>query len=306
MNTNIHQKIKATGHSQLIIGLMFAIGAALGFSIKAIFVKLAYTYNVDTITLLMFRMMFAMPFFLTIAYLEERKTKHRISHKNIALIILMGLIGYYLSSLLDFMGLLYISAGLERLILFIYPTIVVILSAFFFGKKVQKEAYIALFLSYAGIALAMFNDIQISSEHVLLGSTLIFASTLSYSIFLVGSGELIPKVGAKRFAAYAMIVSCIAVFIHFSLVRDMRAFEQPIEVYAYGLAMAVFSTVIPAFLLAAAIQRIGASKTSIIGGLGPIATIAMAAIFLNEAISMAQVLGATLVISGIFILGKKK
>jgi len=306
MNTKIHQKIKATGHSQLIIGLVFAIGAALGFSIKAIFVKLAYTYNVDTITLLMFRMMFAMPFFLIIAYLEERKTKHRISHKNIALIILMGLIGYYLSSLLDFMGLLYISAGLERLILFIYPTIVVILSAFFFDKKVQKEAYIALFLSYTGIALAMFNDIQFSSEHVLLGSALVFASTLSHSIFLVGSGELIPKVGAKRFAAYAMIVSCIAVFIHFALVRDMSAFEQPIEVYAYGLAMAVFSTVIPAFLLAAAIQRIGASKTSIIGGLGPIATIAMAAIFLNEAVSMSQILGAALVMVGIFLLGKKK
>ncbi|PCI45521.1 MAG: EamA family transporter [Proteobacteria bacterium] len=288
------------------MGFVFAIGAALGFSAKAIFVKLAYTYNVDTITLLMFRMMFALPFFLIIAYLEERKEKRRISHKNMALIILMGLIGYYLSSLLDFMGLVYISAGLERLILFIYPTMVVILSSFFFGKKIQKEAYIALALSYAGIALAMFNDIQIATEHVLLGSALVFASTLSYSIFLVGSGELIPKVGARRFAAYAMIVSCIAVFIHFALVRDMSAFEQPLEVYGYGLAMAVFSTVIPAFLLAAAIQHIGASKTSIIGGLGPIATIVMATVFLNEAISTAQILGAALVMTGIFILGKKR
>jgi len=306
MNIYVQQKVQQIKHSQLIIGLIFAIGAALGFSVKAIFVKLAYAYNVDTITLLMFRMMFALPFFLVIAYIEERKEKHRISRQNIILIILMGLIGYYLSSLLDFMGLFYISAGLERLILFIYPTIVVILSAIFFGKHVQKEAYIALALSYTGIALAMFNDIQVSNEHVLLGSALVFASTLSYSIFLVGSGELIPKVGARRFAAYAMIVSCIAVFIHFAIVRDMGAFAQPIEVYAYGLAMAVFSTVIPAFLLAAAIQRIGANKTSIIGGLGPVATIAMAAIFLNESLSVLQILGAALVISGIFILGKKK
>lgn len=306
MNINVRQKIQSSTHSQLMIGLIFAIGAALGFSAKAIFVKLAYTYHVDTITLLMFRMMFAMPFFLVIAYIEERKEKKRMSRKHMALVILMGLIGYYLSSLLDFMGLVYISAGLERLILFIYPTMVVILSALFFGKSIQKEAYIALFLSYAGIALAMFNDIQFSAEHVLLGSVLVFASTLSYSVFLIGSGELIPKVGARRFAAYAMIVSCIAVFIHFALVRDISAFEQPIEVYAYGLAMAIFSTVIPAFLLAAAIQRIGASKTSIVGGLGPVVTIAMAAIFLNEAISTLQILGATLVMTGIFILGKKK
>lgn len=306
MNTHVHQKIKSPAYSQFIIGLIFALGAALGFSAKAIFVKLAYTYNVDAITLLMFRMMFAMPFFLIIAYIEEHKEESRISHKNMALIILMGLIGYYLSSFLDFTGLLYISAGLERLILFIYPTIVVILSSLFFGKKIQKEAYIALALSYAGIALAMANDIQISTEHVLLGSALVFASTLSYSIFLVGSGELIPKVGARRFAAYAMIVSCLAVFVHFALVRDIGAFKQPIEVYGYGLAMAIFSTVIPAFLLAAAIQRIGANKVSIIGGFGPIATIAMAAIFLNETIAISQILGATLVITGIFILGKKR
>ena len=294
-----------TSEKNIILGLIFAIIAALGFSAKAIFVKLAYQYPIDAITLLMFRMIFALPLFFIIAYLEEKKASKRISHQHILLIILMGLIGYYLSSLLDFIGLMYISAGLERLILFIYPTLVVVLSALFFGQRIQKEAYIALALSYAGIALAMFHDIQFSSANVILGSVLVFAATLTYSIFLVGSGELIPKVGAKRFAAYAMIVSCIAVLIQFAIMRDSSDFIQPIPVYIYGLAMAVFSTVLPAILLAMAIEYIGASKTSIIGALGPVATIIMASIFLDEIISLMQLLGAALVILGVYILGKK-
>ncbi|MDX8388724.1 MAG: DMT family transporter [Ghiorsea sp.] len=306
----MNAKIRSIKHkitsSQMVVGLLFASGAALGFSAKAIFVKLAYTYHVDAITLLMFRMMFALPFFIVFAFLEERKTTQRISSKHFSLITLMGLIGYYMSSLLDFMGLMYVSAGLERLILFVYPTLVVILSALFLGKHIHKEAFYALILSYIGITLAMYHDIQLSGEHVLLGSALVFGSTITYSIFLVGSGELIPKVGAKRFTAYAMIVSCFAVFIQFAAVRNLSHFDQPIQVYGYGLAMAVFSTVIPAFLLAAAIHRIGASQTSIMGSLGPIATIGMAAVFLSEPISVMQMVGASLVLAGIFILGKKK
>jgi len=142
------------------------------------------------------------------------------------------------------------------------------------GKRIHKEAFIALILSYIGIALAMFHDLQLDGEHAILGSLLIFGATLTYSVFLVGSGEIIPKVGARRFTAYAMIVSCMAVLIQFALLRDVTALVQPLSVCAYGFAMALFSTVIPAFLLAAAIHRIGAGNTSIIGALGPVATIA--------------------------------
>ncbi len=294
------------GPSEMLIGLLFAAGAALGFSAKAIFVKLAYNYDVDAITLLMMRMMFALPFFVVMAYIEERKTEQRIDRANTMLIILLGLLGYYLSSLLDFMGLVYVTAGLERLILFVYPTMAVILSALFFGKTIRKEAVIALILSYAGIAFAMVHDISLSGEHVLLGAAFVFGSTLTYSIFLVGSGEVIPKVGAKRFTAYAMIVSCMAVFMQFFAVRDLSHFDQPMPVYGYGMAMALFSTVLPSFLLAAAIARIGASITSITGSLGPVATIGMAALFLGEPLSMAQLAGAALVLTGIFMLGKQK
>ncbi|MDX8381810.1 MAG: DMT family transporter [Ghiorsea sp.] len=289
------------------IGIMLATGAALGFSAKAIFVKLAYEYDVDAITLLMFRMLFALPFFVMIVWWEERKTKQRITQHHMMLLVALGLVGYYFSSLMDFIGLQYISAGLERLILFIFPTIVVFISAIFFGKKVHKEAYIALVLSYGGIAIAMVNDVQIYGEHVLLGSALVFVSTITYAIFLVGSGEVIPKVGTRRFAAYAMIVSCLAVILHFSIVRDFDVLmHQAMHVYAYGLAMALISTVLPSFMLAAAIHRIGASQTSIVGGLGPIVTLGMAAIFLSEPLTLMQLAGAALVIAGVFILGKHK
>ncbi len=289
-----------------MLGLLLAIGAALGFSIKAIFVKLAYQYGVDAITLLMFRMLFALPFFVVFAIIEERKADSPISLKHMGIIFMLGLIGYYLSSLLDFIGLQYITAGLERLILFIYPTIVVMISALFFGKRITKEAVIALLLSYTGIALAMYHDVQISGEFAVYGAVLVFGATVTYSIFLVGSGEVIPKVGAKRFTAYAMIISCIAVIIQFGLLRDISDLRQPVEVYAYGFAMAVFSTVIPAFLLASSIHRIGASQTAIVGALGPIVTIVIAAVVLNEAVSLMQMVGALFVIAGVFSLGLKK
>ena len=293
-----------TQQKNMQIGFLLATGAALGFSVKAIFVKLAYEYDVDAITMLMFRMMFALPFFVVIAWVEERKTTKRISRKDFISITLLGLVGYYLSSVLDFMGLMYISAGLERLILFLFPTMVVFISAVYLGKRIQKEAYIALALSYAGIVLAMVNDVQISGEHVVLGSVLVFIATITYSIFLVGSGEIIPKVGARRFAAYAMIISCVAVFIQFGFTRDLINFDQPVAVYGYGFAMAIFSTVLPAFMLAAAMHRIGASKTSIVGGLGPVVTIGLAAIFLSEPLTLMQLLGAALVIAGVFVLKK--
>lgn len=293
-------------NSHMLTGILLAAGAALGFSAKAIFVKLAYVYQVDAITLLMLRMVFALPFFVVIAMVEEKRASRRISVREMLLITGLGLIGYYLSSLLDFIGLQYISAGLERLVLFVYPTIVVLISALFFGKKIGREVVMALLLSYAGIALAMSHDIQFAGSDMMLGSAAVFAATVTYALFLVGGGEIIPRVGARRFTAYAMLVSSLAVIIHFLLVRDVDLIVQPLPVYGYSLAMALFSTVIPAFMLAAAIQRIGASHTSIVGALGPVATIGMAVVFLSEPVSLMQMIGAMLVIAGVMMLTLKK
>ncbi|MBF0275005.1 MAG: EamA family transporter [Nitrospinae bacterium] len=289
-----------------LVGFFLAFFAAIAFSSKAIFVKISYTYGVDTITLLTIRMAFSLPFFLVILFMEEKKAKETLRGRKLLTIIGLGLLGYYLSSLFDFLGLMYISAGLERLILFLYPTMTVILSVFILKEKLEKRMIFALLLGYIGITLAIQHELNVVGENVLLGSLLVFAATLTFSVYLVGSGGIIPKVGSKRFTVYAMITSCLAVFIHFFATREISVLVQPSPVYIYGFVMAFFSTVIPSFFLAAAIQKIGASRTSIIGSIGPVSTIALAAIFLAEPISAIQIFGGACVIFGVLMLKKEK
>lgn len=287
-----------------LTGILLAFMAATFFSVKAIFVKLAYRYGVDAVTLLALRMIFSLPFFMVIAVIEERRPgRARLSRRQFASIIGLGLVGFYLASLFDFVGLQYISAGLERLILFLFPTFTVLLSALFLGRRVSRVEVQALLLSYIGIALAVQQEVALGGAHTLLGAALIFGSTISYATYLMGSGEMIPRIGARRFMAYAMIVSCLAAIVQFFAMHDVASLRQPIPVYLYGLLMAVVSTVLPSFMLAGAIHRIGASHTSIIGGVGPVMTIIMAALFLGERMSTVQIMGAMLVIVGALLLG---
>jgi len=286
------------------IGMLLALLAALFFSIKAIFVKLSYQYGVDAITLLTLRMAFALPVFVVVAFMEQRKAAaQQITLNQVAAMIALGLIGYYLASMLDFVGLQYVTAGIERLILFLFPTFTVLLSMLFLGRRVSRVEIGALMLSYAGIALCVGQEVSLDGENSLLGVLLIFGSTLAYAVYLIGSGELIPRMGSVRFMAYAMIVSCLAVMLQFVISRDMSMLNQPAAVYGYGLAIAVFSTVFPAFMLAAAIHRIGASHTSIIGGIGPVLTIILAVLILGETMTGLQVGGALLVVAGVLLLG---
>jgi len=288
-----------------LIGMALALLAALFFSIKAIFVKLAYQYGVDAITLLTLRMAFALPVFIAVAIIEHRKTgAQQITLRQSMSIIGLGLVGYYLASMLDFVGLQYVSAGIERLILFLFPTFTVLLSMLFLGRRVSLVEIGALILSYIGIALAVGQEVSLDDENSLFGVALVFGSTLAYAVYLIGSGELIPRIGSRRFMAYAMIVSCLAVIGQFIVSRDITVLDQPVEVYGYGLAIAFFSTVLPAFMLAAAIHRIGASHTAIIGGIGPVATIVLAVIVLGESMSALQVGGALLVVAGVLLLGR--
>lgn len=288
----------------MLAGFLLALLAAVFFSMKAIFVKLAYRHGVDAITLLTLRMLFALPVFIAIAAIEERRPHvARLSRRQLVMVIALGLMGYYLASVLDFIGLQYISAGLERLILFLFPTFTVLLSAMLLGRKIGRVEVQALLFSYTGIALAVQQEVALDGDNTVTGALLIFGSTLAYALYLVGSGELIPKVGARRFMAWAMIVSCLAVVAQFLMLREVSALQQPLPVYGYGLLIAVLSTVLPAFMLAAAIHRIGASHTSIIGGVGPVVTIVLAATFLGESMSMLQISGAMLVIGGVLLLG---
>jgi len=287
----------------VFIGVVFALLAAVGFSAKAIFVKLAYVDHVDAVTLLALRMVFAAPFFLGVAIWAQRQHAAPLDAHDRWLVIGLGLVGYYLSSYLDFLGLQYISAGLERLILFLYPTMTVILSALLYKRAIGKVVIAAMVLSYAGIALVFLHDVGVNQgSAVLIGSSLVFASTLSYSIYLVGAGHAIARIGAMRFTAYASLVASAACVLQFLLTRPMSALELPLQVYQLSIAMAIFSTMLPVFLLSFAIKRIGSGNTSLIGSIGPVSTIYMAYLFLGESVSWLQILGVALVLAGVLMI----
>ena len=292
---------------QKITGILFALVAAIGFSAKAILVKLAYIDSVDPITLLALRMAFSLPFFLVVAARANRnKHSQPMIAKDILAVIGLGLIGYYLASYLDFLGLQYISAGLERLILFLYPTMVVIISALVFKHRIGRTAMIALLISYAGITLVFLHDMNVLQHDAVSGSVLVFASALSYAIYLVGAGHAIARIGATRFTAYVMTVACAACLVQFAVTHPLAALELPARVYGLSIAMAVFSTVLPAFLLAAAMRRIGSVHTSMIGSIGPVSTILLAYVFLGELMSPEQIAGSILVLAGVLMISLKR
>ena len=290
------------------LGIALAVLAALGFSFKAIFVKLAYAAAaVDAVTLLTLRMTFALPIALW-ASLWLCRAAPPLSRNDWGLLLVLGVLGYYGASILDFIGLQYISAALERLILFIYPTLTVLIGVLFMGKALEKRQVAALVLSYAGIGLAFAHDLQVTDDMhaVLLGGAFIFGSALSYALYSAGAEVAIRRLGTLRFAALAIIVSTFATQLHFVLTQPFSALAQPLEVYAYAAAMALFSTVLPVFWQSAAVQRIGAARTVLIGTLGPMLTIFFAWLLLTEPVSIAQLLGAGLVLAGVLLVSRRQ
>lgn len=268
-------------------------------------VKLAYQYEVDSASLLLLRMVFALPFYLIIASIK--KPQSPITKKDYFWLIGLGFIGYYLASYFDFLGLNFIKASLERLILFIYPTLVVLISYIVFRKKITKKQVLGIAITYIGILVIFGAELQLGNrEDVVFGSILIFLSAITYAAYLVGSGWLIPKFGSTVFTAYAMIVSCLAVIAHYSIVAPSDLFSFPKEVYIIGFLMAFFATVVPSFLISYAIKNLGASNFSIFGSLGPVSTIGLAYLFLDERITMLQMLGAIVILFGIYIAERKR
>lgn len=289
-------------NQDIYLGVIFALLAAVGFSAKAILVKLAYLDRVDAVTLLALRMAFSVPFFIGVAIWAKRQHAEALSTHDRLLVLGLGLIGYYCSSFLDFLGLQYISAGLERLILFLYPTMTVILSALLYKRAVGRHVLAAMALCYTGIALVFMHDVGAKEGPIVLGASLVFVSTLSYSIYLVGAGHAIARIGAMRFTAYAMVVASAASLSQFAAIRPLSALDLPLRVYALSLAMALFSTVLPVFLLSFAIRRIGSGSASLIGSIGPVSTIYMAYVILGETISWLQTAGSALVLVGVLII----
>ena len=292
------------------LGVALAVLAALGFSLKAIFVKLAYAVPqavpVEAVTLLSLRMVFALPVFLWIGFRSSRSAPP-LTRRDWLMLSALGLLGYYGASILDFIGLRYITAGLERLILFTYPTLTVMIGVLFMGKALSQREIGALVLSYLGIGLAFFHDLEFAGETrtVLIGAAFVFASSLSYAFYLAGSAPMIQRLGSARFAALATIISTLATELHFFATQPLSALIQPLPIYAYGAGMALFSTVLPVLWQAAAIRRIGPAKSVLIGTLGPVLTIFFGWWLLGEPLSLAQMGGAGLVLTGVLLVSRR-
>jgi drug/metabolite transporter (DMT)-like permease len=296
-----------TAKSAAYLGYSLAALAAIGFAAKAILVKLAYLENVDAITLLTLRMLFSAPFFLVVGLKHILQRQQRaLNCKDYFAVLILGLLGYYLSSLLDFIGLQYISAGLERLILFLYPTFVVVLSALLLGKKFGAKEVIALIFSYSGIVLVFYEQFHLQAEHLVFGAACVFGSTLTYTLYLIGAGETIARIGASRFTAYAMLIACGATLMQFLLTHPAHALLVNTHIYELSLIMALFSTVLPVFMLSSAMRLIGSSHTSLIGSLGPVATLFMAQGILGEELTLLQISGAALIMIGVMSLTLNK
>lgn len=299
----------ASSRSYFVNGILICLLGAICFSTKAIFVKVAYRdTDVDAVALLALRMLFSLPFFVVSAITASSKQGNtRFSGKEWLYIALIGCIGYYVSSLLDFLGLQYVTAGMERLILFIYPTLVLVMVSMVYKEKVQKKQWLAVVITYVGLLIAFvaeadFNEVN---NNFVLGAILIFACAITYASYIVGSGRIIPKVGAAKFNSYAMSFACVAVLVHFWMVSGQSLLHYETRVYVYSFCMAVFSTVIPSYLVAEAIKRIGSDNAAIAGSVGPVSTIIQAYIFLGEEISLLQMLGTCLVLGGVLLIGKK-
>ena len=285
--------------SKLTSGLLLAAAGSIAFSGKAIIVKLAYRHGVDGVTLLMYRMLFALPFFLALAWWAGRG-KAPLTRRDWLGVVGLGFCGYYLSSYLDFLGLQYISAAFERLILYLNPTLVLVLGWVLYKRKISYRQGLAMAVSYSGVLLVFVHEISWVGENVFLGAGLVFLSAITYAIYLTYSGQLVQRLGSMRLAGLATTVACFLCILQFAVLEPLQALNVVPEVIWLSLLNAIACTVLPVLMVMMAIERIGASLTSQIGMIGPMSTLTMAALLLDEPLTMWILIGTALVVGGVY------
>ena len=293
-----------SSNSNFWAAALVIVGAIL-FSTKAVVIKLAYQYPVDSISLLSLRMLFALPFFVGLAFLNfSKQPTAPIQRRDWWAMLGVGVLGFYCASYLDFLGLQYISASLERMVLYVYPTLVLLLSALLFKKKITRIQLAALLITYVGIGLIFAGQSNpAGNSNIPLGALLVFGAALTYAMYLVGSGQLLPRIGTRRFTAYSMMAAATVVLAHYGLTHGVgQLFEFSWQVYALALFMAVFATFIPTLMISEGIRILGANNAAIIGAIGPVSTIVLAYFFLNERLLPRQLLGTVIVIGGILVI----
>lgn len=293
------------------IGLIFTLLGAFLFSAKGVLAKWAMPLGADALDILGLRMAFAVPIYIGLVWFQSKKNKQlEVSEQKKSLttiqwrkILFLGFIGYYLSSMLDFHGLQYVSAGLERMIIFLYPSFVLILSVLIGKERFNGRNFVALFCSYVGIAFVYLGDTDFDPEMGLYGSLLILTSAFVFAIFLIVGEGLIKEIGPARFTNYGMIVAGILVLSHFFLAGHSFNFSN--KVYLAGFLLGVFGTVIPSYCMNKGISILGSSRASIFSTFGPISTLALGVIVLGESFGVLETIGITFVISSGFFVKKK-
>ncbi|MFZ5897451.1 MAG: DMT family transporter [Myxococcota bacterium] len=292
-----------TSASAALVGAALVIVSAVGFSGKAVLAKILYRDGVDPLSVIALRMGFALPIFAASAWREERRAVRAGESLNVrdaGAVLVLGGLGYYASVYGDFAGLQHISAGLERLLMFSYPTLVLLMSALAFKQRIHRVQIACLVLTYAGIALAFSAETNLGDGEqgdVWLGSGLVFASAFCYAAYLVGGSRYINRLGARRFTSLSLSAACVAALVHFAAAGGGLLDFSP-RVYVLGVTMALLATVLPAFALSTGIRRIGPARAAVLGTVGPVSTLFLAYLLLGEPITVSQLLGAALVLVG--------
>jgi drug/metabolite transporter (DMT)-like permease len=291
--------------SSLAPGLLLAVAGSIAFSGKAIIVKLAYRHGVDPVTLVMYRMLFALPFFAAMAWWASRG-KAPLSRRDLLGVLWLGITGYYLASILDFAGLQYITAAFERLILYLNPTLVLLLGWVLYGRRISRMQAVAVAVSYCGVVLVFGHEINLQGAHVALGALLVFLSAISYAIYMSYSGELVGRLGSLRLAGLATSVACLLCIAQFVALRPLSAAEVAPSVIWLSLLNATVCTALPVLLVMMAIERIGAGLAAQTGMIGPMSTILMGVWMLDEPINGWIIAGTMLVVGGVFLVTRQK
>lgn len=288
-----------TATKKIASGVFLAFAGSIAFSGKAILVKLGYRHGVDAITLLMYRMLFALPFFLLLSWWAGRG-KDSLTRNEWLQVLFLGFMGYYLSSYLDFAGLQYISASLERLILYLNPTIVLLLGWFLWRKPILRAQWMAFAMSYAGVLVVFGHEVRFDAVNVGWGSALVVGSAVCYAVYLSYSGEAVKKLGSLRLGGLATSVACVLCIVQFAVLRPVSAALVPTPVLWYSLLTATACTVAPVVMVMMAIERIGAAKTAQIGMIGPVSTLLLGVVFLGEPLNAWILVGTVLVLTGVY------
>ncbi len=284
-------------------GLALAGAGSIGFSGKAIIVKLAYRHGVDAVTLIMYRMLFALPLFVALAWWAGRG-RPALTRRDFVVVSGLGFSGYYLASFLDFAGLQTITASLERLILYLNPTLVLALGALLFKRRVSAPRLAALAVSYAGVLLVFGHELSFAGPGTALGAGLVFASAVSYAVYLVFSGEEVRRLGALRLTGLASSVACLLCLAQFAVLRPLSAADVATPVLWLSLLNATACTVAPVLMVMMAVERLGATLTAQTGMIGPLATILMGVLILGEPFNAWVGAGTLLVLAGIWLLAR--